>query len=110
MAERIGHFEIPDIAYHAHPINDLSTLMTDIVILHNEIVSFDKEVAQGETQNYILRIADSGISLQKAVTYADDRLERAFQQWIAERGRISYLYPILNLWHTSCTPPTPGAG
>ncbi len=97
MAERLGHFTVPGASYDTHPVQDLDTLMVDVVVLHNEIVSFDKELAQGE-ENYITAIARTRrLSQDEAIRHTLEELDTTFKRWIAHREAIPGLHAVLGL-------------
>ncbi|MFE5084456.1 terpene synthase family protein [Streptomyces mirabilis] len=57
MGERVGHFEVPALAWSSSHLEQMRLITTDHTIFVNEVVSLEKEEAAGEA-NLILALMD----------------------------------------------------
>ncbi|MGW7518026.1 terpene synthase family protein [Streptomyces sp. NPDC054796] len=55
LAERVGHFEIPERAYHSALLTTMRRVAHEVVIFDNEIVSVEKEETNGDC-NLVLQL------------------------------------------------------
>ena len=54
LAERVGHFEVPEAAFKSDHLTAMRALARDAVIFHNDICSVEKEESWGDPHNLVL--------------------------------------------------------
>jgi Terpene synthase family 2, C-terminal metal binding len=59
LIERVSGYEVPDIAWHTPVIDELRQLTGEIIGITNDLVSSDKERAQGDTANNVLLVLEN---------------------------------------------------
>ncbi|MDG4857100.1 hypothetical protein P8605_02820 [Streptomyces sp. T-3] len=78
MAERVGHYEIPLLAFHSSTVQSMLALATDHTILVNEIYSLRREEARGELNlvHFVMKDGDCSRSaaIKHLVTTANDHI------------------------------------
>ncbi|MFE4513570.1 pentalenene synthase [Kitasatospora sp. NPDC056783] len=68
MAERAGHYEVPQRAFTSAPVAAMRRLVADFVILDNDLVSLEKEEARGDPHNLVLVLRrERGLSRDAAI-------------------------------------------
>lgn len=68
MAERAGHYEVPQRVFTSAPVTAMRQLVADFVILDNDLVSLEKEEARGDPHNLVLVLRrERGLSRDAAV-------------------------------------------
>lgn len=58
LFEPVSGYEVPDLAWHVPMLDELRQLGAEIVSITNDLVSADKEEAQGDTTNNLLLILE----------------------------------------------------
>ncbi|MFE6099611.1 pentalenene synthase [Streptomyces laurentii] len=68
MAERAGHYEVPQRVFTSAPVAAMRQLVADFVILDNDLVSLEKEEARGDPHNLVLVLRrERGLSRDAAI-------------------------------------------
>lgn len=67
IAERLGHFELPEHLARTHPISTLSRLASEVVALDNDIVSVEKEEAIGDLNLLLYLESLQGLTRRESI-------------------------------------------
>jgi germacradienol/geosmin synthase len=87
--------EVPAPIYRTRPIRVLNEIFCDTVLLRNDILSYEKEMQEGETNNSVL-VAEEFLrcDVQRAVDVINDVVTARLQQ--AEHTMIAEVAPLLD--------------
>lgn len=97
LAERLGHFEIPERAYRSELITLMRTIATEVVVLENEIFSVEKEEKAGD-QNMLLGLEEEiGCSREAAIDLFYSMIRQRMQRCIAMARELDDLGDTLRL-------------
>ncbi|MET8565013.1 hypothetical protein ABZV75_32250 [Streptomyces flaveolus] len=94
MAERTQGFTIPNRLFYSYPFSKLGDTITEVVILHNELVSLEKEIASGESHNYALLLDQP---LDEAIATTRARIDDTYRDWLIQCDQLPELYAMLSL-------------
>lgn len=68
LSERIGHYEVPGSIFYAHSLIEMRRIATEIVILHNDTCSVEKEERIGDPHNTLLALErENGCTREESV-------------------------------------------
>ena len=87
--------EVPASIYPTRPIQVLGAIFCDTVLLRNDILSYEKEMEEGETNNSVLVAQEFlGCDVQRAVDVVNDVITARLQQ--AELTMLTEIAPLLD--------------
>lgn len=97
LAERLGHFEIPERAFRSSLLIELRDLAAEVVVLENEIFSVEKEELVGD-QNMLLGIeAEIGCSREATIELFYAMIRQRTQRCVAIEHELDALAESLHL-------------
>lgn len=97
LAERLGHFEIPDRAYHSELVTQLRSIAAEVVVLENELFSVEKEEKAGD-QNMLLGLEEAiGCSREAAIDLFYSLIRQRAQRCVDLEHGMSDLADTLSL-------------
>ncbi len=83
LAERIGHYEVPEKVFAAQPLTEMRAIAAEVDSLHNDICSAEKERALGDVHNIVLILSSDGsLSFDQAVSEAAEMLRRRTTRFV----------------------------
>lgn len=86
--------EVPREIYRTHPIRVLHNICGDTVLLFNDILSYEKELDEGERNNSVLVVQEFlGCDLQRAVAVVNDLITARLKA--AEKTMADEIEPLL---------------
>ncbi|MEV5650246.1 hypothetical protein AB0L57_18520 [Nocardia sp. NPDC052254] len=97
IAERLGHYEIPDRAFAAPTLTRLRTLAAEVVVLDNEIISVEKEAAIGD-RNLVLTVEQQrDLGRTAAIDVVLDMIRERSEQFLLLESRLDQMCETLEL-------------
>jgi len=97
LAERVGHFEVAELAHRSPLVSQMCRVAEELVILDNDIVSLEKEEAGGEP-NLVLQLQrENSWSRAHTITMIAKMIRGLSVRFLALEGQLSGLYRELDL-------------
>lgn len=58
LNEVLGEYEVPQRAFYSEHLTNLRAIVSDVVVLDNDVRSYPKELARGDLNNILILISD----------------------------------------------------
>jgi hypothetical protein len=92
MCERLGHFEVPAVAFHSPPLRTMRRIATDVPAFCNDIHSVEKEAARGDVNNLVLIVQhEQQLAMPEALRTVRDLVNQQLDAF----GRLQQQIPQL---------------
>ncbi|WP_051856697.1 terpene synthase family protein [Streptomyces sp. NRRL B-1347] len=83
LAERLGHYEVPEKVFTDQPLTEMRAIAAEVDSLHNDICSAEKERSLGDVHNIVLILSSDGtLSFDQAVCEAAEMLRRRTTRFV----------------------------
>jgi pentalenene synthase len=97
LAERIGHYEIPALAYRSPLVTSMHRIAHEVVILDNDIVSVEKEEGEGDC-NLVLRLEqETGWSRTDTIHLIGEMIRQCCERFVLLERQLPELCRELGL-------------
>ncbi|GAA1961795.1 terpene synthase family protein [Kitasatospora viridis] len=100
LAERTGHLDVPDLAWHSTHLKQMQQAAVDQVICVNEVFSLEKEEAHGSPNLIHDLMRQRGYDRVWAIHYMRDLADRRMQEFVALDQQLPQLCERLCLTET----------
>ncbi|MFH0517054.1 pentalenene synthase [Streptomyces sp. M41] len=100
LAERVGHFEIPQVIWHSSHLESMRRTAVDAVKLINEVMSLENDDARGDPNLVHCLIRQRNCSRQEAIRLAISLVQTAVGQLFEQVRRIPLFCSRLGLTST----------
>lgn len=98
LVERTGHFEVPARVFGSPVMAEMRQIVEDVVILQNEIVSVEKEMARGEQNNLLVIVQhERDYTLPQSIEHVRRQAHDLVQKFLTIDGRLFELLQPLEL-------------
>jgi pentalenene synthase len=92
MAERVGHYEVPESVYDSAIMSAMLQIAVDINLIDNDIASLEKEQARSEQNNIVLVLMrEHGWAQGKSIAHLQDQVRVRIEQLIMLEGCLTKL-------------------
>lgn len=89
LTEYANGLDIPDEVIEHPVVEALGEAANDLVTWSNDVFSYNREQAKGDTHNMIvILMKHRGLDLQSSVDYVGDMCKQSIDRFIAERDRL----------------------
>ena len=89
LAERIGHYEVPDPIFDSQHMRDMRAIAAEVDSVHNDILSVEKEEAQGDIHNLVLILQrDRSRSRQEAIEIMRRMIRERTERFLALEAEL----------------------
>lgn len=90
LAERIGHYEVPEPIFDSQHMRDMRAIAAEVDSIHNDIVSVEKEEAQGDIHNLVLILQrDRSRSRHEAIEIMRQMIHERIERFLALEAELS---------------------
>jgi pentalenene synthase len=97
LAERLGHFEVPERAYRCPLVTELRLIAAEVVGLDNEMFSLEKEEAIGDNNLVLILAQEAHCSRAEAIDRICDLIRERTGRFVALERRLPRLCDELGL-------------
>ncbi|MEU6586698.1 hypothetical protein [Nocardia sp. NPDC046763] len=102
--ERVGHFEVPAVAFHSPEIALMRDLTEDISLLTNDLISLPKEEMVGDIDNLVLvRQHELGCSRDEAMRTVAAYTEELIERFLTQQARLPQMCEQIGLSEDECS-------
>lgn len=98
MCERLGHFEVPAIAFHSPQLLAMRRISTDIPAFCNDVHSVEKEISRGDVDNLVLIVQhERQCPLPEAIAAVQDLVNQRLATFSQLQDQLALLGDQLGL-------------
>lgn len=98
LAERTGHYEVPQRAYDSAVLSAMLQIAIDVNVIFNDIASLEKELARGEQNNMVLILMrEHGWTKGRSIAHMQDGIRTRLEQFLLLEACLPKVYDALAL-------------